>query len=167
MSYDQNILSRWLTNTSLSSLERSCRTERWFFWTASTGLCLAFGFDSGLYSGSISVRVEVHSRYHSGVCGFKGLRIQSKLRVRDKPDAILKWVRRVHNVLYGKEEYDITPTLRDSCPRNSDTIAMLIVLEKMRKLSTQCNLLIKSHCNPITDLSKLNHAKGHACCVSR
>lgn len=39
---------------------------------------LAFGFDSSFQSGSISVRVEVQSRHHSGVGGFTGLMVEKK-----------------------------------------------------------------------------------------
>lgn len=51
----------------------------YYFEQRCTVLYLAFCFDSSLYSGSISVRVEVQGRHHSGVCGFMGLTIQRKL----------------------------------------------------------------------------------------
>lgn len=44
-------------------------------------MCLAFGFDSSLYPGSVPVGVEVHSRHHGRVPGFNGLRIHRELEV--------------------------------------------------------------------------------------
>lgn len=41
-------------------------------------ICCTFGFNGRLYSGGISVRVEVHGRHHGGVGGFMRLRIQSR-----------------------------------------------------------------------------------------
>lgn len=41
--------------------------------------CLAFGFDSSLYPGSIPAGVEVHGWHHGRVLGFNGLRIHKEL----------------------------------------------------------------------------------------
>lgn len=71
----------WLTNTSHSSVARICRTKHhfffflFFFWRERD---LAFGFDGGLYPGSIFIRVKVRSRYHSGEQRILTLRSQSK-----------------------------------------------------------------------------------------
>lgn len=47
-----------------------------------------------------------------------------------------------------KRKQNFTPMLRDSCPRNSDTIAIFTVVGEKK------NLIIKSRYNPITDLHK-------------
>lgn len=44
-----------------------------------TVMCLAFGFDSSLYPGSVPVGVEVHGWQHGRVLGFNGLRIHREL----------------------------------------------------------------------------------------
>lgn len=48
----------------------------YFFCATCTVLYLAFGFDSRLDSSSISVRVKVHNRYHSGEFGLITLEIK-------------------------------------------------------------------------------------------
>lgn len=70
----------WLTNTSYSSVARICRTKHHFFslFFFFGERDLAFGFDGGLYPGSIFIRVKVRSRYHSGEQRILTLRSQSK-----------------------------------------------------------------------------------------
>lgn len=77
-----------------------------------------FGFNGRLYSGGISVGIEVQGRHHGGEGGFMGLRIQNKWlespQIHSNPHR--SWLSCIQR---------ITPTLRVSCPRNSDTIAIL------------------------------------------
>lgn len=94
-----------------------------FFFFKHVVQCPTLGCNGRLYSGSISVGVEVHGRHHSGEGGFVGLRNQSK------------WVEssQIHRLLHRLCLWcihRITPTLRVSCPRNSDTIAILMALQQ-------------------------------------
>lgn len=89
---------------------------------------LAFGFDGGLDSSGVLVWVEVQGRHHRWVFGVKGLRIGRELKVLSCRFLKIKTMR-----CEWEKGTGITAALRHSCPRNSDTNAILEVLQEGEK----------------------------------
>lgn len=131
-----------------------------------TVMCLAFGFDSSLYPGSVPVGVEVHSWHHGRVLGFNGLRIDRELEglkwsfLKKTPKTYAMWLTKS-----GRKEREL--------PQRWGTAARETHLPRPFWMSCkgdkrhQHSTIFTSHCNPVTDLSVLNFLRCHVCCASR